>query len=276
KPYLQELRKIGINRLSIGIQSFNHSTLRFLGRTHNAEEALQGVYNASEVGFDNISIDLIYGITNRQKDVWKEDLKTVFKTPISHLSAYALTIEENTLLAKKIKNGNLDTLDENIAIEDFYTLLEATSRAGFEQYEVSNFAKSGKISRHNYAYWQGTPYIGLGPSAHSYHLNSRQWNICNLTQYIDGISTNNNFYEIEFLSENSKFNEFVLLRLRTRMGIDLNLAERLFGKEKREHIQGYFTNHVAGQDYIFINQCYHLTPQGQLLADQISEGLFIV
>lgn len=273
--YLKSLRELGINRISIGIQSFHDSILHFLNRRHHGEEAQMAIKNALNAGFDNISIDLIYGISERTDSMWLSDLQTAFSYPITHLSAYALSIEENTLLQTKIKRGILVQPREEQFIEDYYLLLEESRKAGFEQYEISNFAKNKRISKHNHAYWEGKPYLGLGPSAHSYNLETRRWNVANLSTYIQQIETEVCHYETEILSETDHFNEYILLHLRTAEGIDLNEIRTRFGNEKELYVRNYFLT-IEPSHYIIDNNYYRLTDAGKLWADQIAMNLFLL
>lgn len=273
--YLKSLHELGVNRISIGIQSFHDSILHFLNRRHNGEEAKKAINNALNAGFENISIDLIYGISERTGSMWLSDLETAFSYPITHLSAYALSIEENTLLQTKIKRGILTQPREEQFIEDYYLLLEESRKAGFEQYEISNFAKNNRISRHNYAYWEGKPYLGLGPSAHSYNLETRRWNVANLSTYIQQIQTGVCHYETEILSETDHFNEYILLHLRTAEGIDLNEIRTRFGNEKELYVRNYFST-TEPSFYIINQNSFQLTHTGKLWADQIAMDLFIL
>jgi len=201
--YLSALKKMGFNRLSIGIQSFNDEILQYLGRTHSGKIALDAIENAQNAGFDNISVDLMYGIYLRNLQDWKNELKTVFSLPVKHLSAYSLTIEENTLLHKKITQQKTLNIDEEQTLQEMKLLMEEAETNGFEHYEVSNFAKTGYPSKHNSNYWNGTHYQGFGASAHSYSGTSRSWNFSNVDKYIDAIQNNEIFYETETLtSEN--------------------------------------------------------------------------
>lgn len=273
KSYLQDLLYLGINRISIGVQSFNDDTLRFLGRRHNAVEAREAVNNARSAGFDNISIDLIYGIAQRQPGEWEADLHSAMKLPISHLSCYALTKEENTLLWRKIHRNELPDMDEELANQEFYQLLKLSREYGFEQYEISNFARHGMVSQHNSAYWERKPYLGLGPSAHSFNGSSRRWNVSDLQQYIDDIAQGTFSGESEELSLNDQYNEYVMLGLRTYKGINLAQINELFGEKYRQlaekQLQQVNTNHYQQNGDTII-----LTDEGKFFADGIAEALF--
>ena len=232
--YLKNLKKIGFNRISIGIQSFDDDILHFLGRAHSGKEAILAIENAQKAGFENISIDLIYGINLRSLQDWAQELKTAFELPVKHLSAYSLTVEENTLLYKKIAQQKLPSIDEEQAVQEMELLMNAAEKAGFEHYEVSNFALKSYHSKHNANYWNGTSYFGFGASAHSFTGDTRSWNASNVEKYIKAIEENEPFFETEHLTPVDQYNEFVLLGLRTKNGIDLKQLESRFGMEKRD------------------------------------------
>ena len=273
KTYLKDLLSIGINRISIGVQSFSDDTLRFLGRKHSAEEAETAVCLAAEAGFDNISIDLIYGISQRQSGEWENDLHKACSLPIQHLSCYALTNEENSLLWRKIHQHQLPDMDEELANKEFHTLLQIARQNGFEQYEISNFARNGQVSRHNSAYWSGEPYLGLGPSAHSFDGQTRKWNVSNLMQYIDDIATGNFSGDSETLSLNDRYNEYVMLGLRTAKGISLTQITELFGEKYRMHAEEQLQK-VNPDHYRHNGDNIVLTDEGKFFADGIAETLF--
>lgn len=273
KTYLKDLLSIGINRISIGVQSFNDDTLRFLGRKHNAEEAEAAVHLATAAGFDNISIDLIYGISQRKPGEWEADLQKACSLPIQHLSCYALTNEENSLLWRKIHQHQLPDMDEELANKEFHTLLKIIRENGFEQYEISNFARNGQVSRHNSAYWSGEPYLGLGPSAHSFDRQTRKWNVSNLTQYINDIATGKFSGDSETLSLNDRYNEYIMLGLRTAKGIDLQEIETFFGLPYRQHAEAQLLL-VNTDHYRRIGDNIVLTDEGKFFADGIAEQMF--
>lgn len=273
KSYLQDLLSLGINRISIGVQSFNDETLRFLGRRHSADEAREAVSCALAAGFDNISIDLIYGIAQRQPGEWEKDVQAAMELPITHLSCYALTKEENTLLWHKIHRHELPDMDEDLANREFHQLLTLSREHGFEQYEISNFARHGMISRHNSAYWERKPYLGLGPSAHSYNGHSRRWNVSDLQQYIDDIASGTFSGESETLSLDDQYNEYVMLGLRTAKGINLTQIAELFGEEYRQHTEGKLQE-VTPAHYLRNGDTVVLTDEGKFFADGIAEQLF--
>lgn len=231
--YLTGLRASGVNRLSIGIQSFRDEDLRMMNRRHNAAEAIEAVRRAREVGFDNISIDLIYGLPTATLEDWRENVRQAVALGVEHISAYHLTIEENTLFGKK----GVMTAPEELSDREYEVLCEELHRAGYEHYEISNFALPERRSQHNSAYWRGTPYLGLGPGAHSFDGEStRSWNLSSLKTYLDGASA-----ECETLSALERYEEVVMVSLRTAEGVDLRGLEALFGTEKR----AYFAHRAA-------------------------------
>lgn len=272
--YLQDIKSLGINRLSIGVQSFDDEILRLLNRRHTAEEAVRAVENAAEAGFSNLSIDLIYDIAYRTKAMWERDLQKAFSLPISHLSAYSLTVEENTILARQIANGKEFVPDECDTERDYALLIEQTEKAGFAQYEISNFAKGGMVSRHNSAYWNRTPYLGLGASAHSFCGNIRRWNVANLRQYTDGMLRGEPVREKETLSSDDQYNEYVLLQLRTNAGLDLDELTRLFGTDYKnlfiKQLENIKTNYYLKKD-----NRVQLSYTGRLFADAVVMELFV-
>ncbi|MBO7628828.1 MAG: coproporphyrinogen III oxidase, partial [Bacteroidales bacterium] len=224
--------------------------------------------------FDNISIDLIYGIAQRQTGEWEADLHKACSLPIQHLSCYALTKEENTLLWRKISQQQLPEIDEDLANKEFHQLLQCCRENGFEQYEISNFARNGMVSRHNSAYWTGKTYLGLGPSAHSFNGHGRKWNVSDLSQYIEDIATGHFSGDSETLSLDDQYNEYVMLGLRTAKGIDLKKIGTAFGEKYRKmaelQLQQVNPAHFLRQD-----DKVTLTDEGKFFADGIAEALFV-
>ena len=273
--YCSSLKQLGFNRISIGIQSFHDEILQFLGRKHTAKEALQAVENAHAAGFENISIDLIYGANERSNKLWQNELETTFRLPIKHFSAYALTVEENSLLYRRIHQHKTVEPDEELASIQYNILSEAVERSPFGQYEVSNFAITGWESKHNSAYWHRIPYIGLGPSAHSYDGLHRQWNAPNLNSYFTQIEEGKTYHEHETLTDIDHYNEFVLLGLRTCIGIDLREMEQLFGPGRTAAFRQYFESEVESTLYRLEGNLLRLTPQGLWHADGLASGIFL-
>ena len=219
---LQSLRQMGFNRLSIGVQSFNDQLLRLINRRHTAKQALQAVSDAREAGFDNISLDLIYGIPTQTINQLKTDIQQTLDLNIEHISTYCMTYEQGTLLTKMIETGALTATDDDTLNQMFDLLINSLINRGYEHYEVSNFAKPNCYSRHNSAYWKGQPYIGLGAAAHSYDGKKRQWNIADIDKYIQGVTARYLNIEEETLSLTDIYNEKIMLGLRTARGVDLS------------------------------------------------------
>lgn len=273
--YCEGLKQLGFNRISIGIQSFHDKILQFLGRKHTAKEALQAVENAHNAGFENISIDLIYGVNERDNDLWMKELETAFALPIKHFSAYALTVEENSLLYRRIRQQRDVEPDEDLAATQYEILTEEVAKSRFAQYEISNFAVKGWESKHNSAYWKRIPYLGLGASAHSFDGAHRSWNAPTLPGYFAQIEQRKSCLERETLTEIDKYNEFILLRLRTASGIDLQEMSRLFGAAQVESLLRYFDSEVPYEHYDRTPDRLHLTTQGLWFADGIASGAFL-
>lgn len=273
RNYLKELKSLGVNRLSIGVQSFDDDVLKMLGRSHDAQTACRAIETAFDVGFENVSIDLIYGISARNPNQWRDEVTLACRFPITHLSAYSLTVEENTLLNVKIRNGQMPPLDDNVSISDFETLLEVVRSQGFRQYEISNFERNGHISKHNFSYWTNVPYLGLGPSAHSYDGKMRTWNVADVREYIKSIENGSVCFDYERLSLQDKYNEYVLLRLRTCFGVDLLELEQLFGTDRRRKVEEYFRKSDESL-YVRDNNKLILSDRGKIKADGIAEDLF--
>ena len=223
---LRGWRDLGLNRLSIGIQSFQDAQLKQIGRRHNAEQARKAVRLAREAGFENISIDLMYGLPGETLEAWKEDVEEALKLDVEHVSAYCLSYEEGTPLTRALRRGEIEEVDEETENAMYDYLTERLARAGIERYEVSNFAKRGYESQHNSSYWNGTPYLGLGAGAHSYDGKTRQWNVSDLEQYVRGVENGETYFEREVLTENDLYNEYVMLKIRTRDGVELSKVPR--------------------------------------------------
>ena len=235
---------MGVNRMSLGVQSFDDVVLSFLRRRHNAEKAKTTVQTIFDCGINNISIDLIYGLPGQTIEDWDKDLDTAFELPITHLSAYSLTFEEGTALWRMQKENKVKEVDDETSFKMYDMLCNRTAAESFEHYEISNFCKSGYHSRHNSSYWNDTPYIGVGPSAHSYDgKNVRRWNASNLQDYT--ISGGQPEHTVEVLSEKEKFNDFVFTALRTQGGIDLKKLEEHFGANRLKMVRKIAERHLG-------------------------------
>ena len=232
KNYLKSIKNLGVNRLSIGIQSFHPPHLTRLGRNHSAQQAQKAVESAQDIGFDAISLDLIYGIPHPDHNVWLNDMSTAIKLQPEHLSCYALTIEPKTLLWHQQKKGTFAPAQDDFVAQQFDLLHQTLESHGYEHYELSNFAKPGMYASHNLAYWHGKTYLGIGPSAHSYHLSKRHQNLCNNMAYIRALEKEQwPLEQVEILSPKQRFNEHVLTRFRTKWGLSLLTLKKNFAKE---------------------------------------------
>jgi oxygen-independent coproporphyrinogen-3 oxidase len=276
REYLTELQKTPVNRLSIGIQSFDDNDLLFLNRRHNGKKANQAIRLAMDTGFQNLSCDLIYGIPGASDDTWIENIRKLIDLNIPHISTYALTVETGTALDHLIKKGMYSPVDEEQSILQFSMLMELMEKNGYEHYEISNFCLPGKISKHNSAYWTGEKYLGIGPSAHSFDGNSRQWNVSNIKAYVDSVSNGTLSFEKEVLSDDQKFNEFVLTSLRTMWGVDLHKMKADFGIKYYNHFILNLKPMTEKGQLILSDEKAMLSRQGKFFADQVASELFCV
>ncbi len=235
--YLTAIHKVGVNRLSIGVQSFQDELLQLLGRRHNSKLAFEAVQMAQQAGFDNISIDLMYALPRQTIETWKADIASALSLNVQHISCYGLRYEDGTPLTQKRDNGEILPIDEDTENQMYDLLCQRLKEEGFVHYEVSNFAQSGYEAKHNSNYWNGTPYIGIGAGAHSYIQNTRSWNPENLEAYITGIMAHDLQREKEELTEIDRFNEYVMLGLRTNRGINLEKCRmnETLSRHYREH-----------------------------------------
>lgn len=270
---LIDWRELGFNRLSIGLQSFDDIELKWMNRAHNASESLACVKLAQSKGFKNISIDLIYGSKFQTESSWHNTLQTIIELNIQHISAYNLTIENGTLLGYAVKKGNEPTVREDFSAWQFETLVKELVKSGFIHYEISNFAKPDFFAVHNSNYWRQKSYIGIGPSAHSYNLKSRQWNVRNNQLYIKAIGLDENFFETEILTRDNQFNEYILTGLRTKWGCSLKQIEMEFGSEIKSHCLTILNKNKT--HLLLENDVFCLTDAGKLYADKISADFFI-
>ncbi len=275
KEQIHKFTNSQINRLSIGIQSFFEEDLKLMNRAHKASEALESIKEAKQY-FENISIDLIYGIPGMSNERWKKNLEIVLSLDVPHLSCYALTVEPKTALKKFIEKGIVPPVDEEAAKQHYEILLSETEKAGLENYEFSNFGKPGFHSRNNTAYWEGKPYLGIGPSAHSYDGKFRSWNIANNTKYIKSIEAGELPSEKELLSKQDKYNEYIMTGLRTKKGVSLGKVESEFGKKYSEYLLKQAENLLKNNLLILENETLKISKKGKFLSDGIAADLFLV
>jgi oxygen-independent coproporphyrinogen-3 oxidase len=271
---LRGWKETGINRLSIGVQSFFEDDLQWMNRAHSAQQAVHCIELAQKNGFSNITIDLIYGTPGLTDEKWQQNIKTALDLAIPHLSCYALTVEPKTALAKMISANQSANVDADKQAMHFSILTEQLHTAGFEHYEISNFAKPGFRSRHNSSYWQGKPYLGLGPSAHSFNGKSRQWNVANNSLYLENIRKDVIPFEEEVLTVAQKFNEYIMTSLRTAEGTSLAKISGEWGEQKRSLLVDAAQKHIIHGHLSQTNDVLQLTADGKFLADGIAADLF--
>lgn len=271
---LEIWKAAGITRLSIGIQSFFEADLTWMGRAHNAEQALACIQLAQAAGFNNLSIDLIYGGPTLSDEHWKQNLQTAIELKVPHLSCYALTVEPKTILAKKINDRQLEEVDPDKQAIHFNILMDHTAAAGYEHYEISNFALPGMRSRHNSSYWSGSHYLGLGPGAHSYNGISRQWNIANNSLYLSSLKQENIPAEIELLTPQQRVNEYIMTSLRTSEGLDLDLLKKSGNDAIVAGILKLADKFIAQGTLIRAGNFLVIPPKGKFYADGIAAELF--
>ncbi|MFW5851980.1 MAG: radical SAM family heme chaperone HemW [Bacteroidota bacterium] len=276
QEYCNELRACGINRLSIGIQSFDDAELRVLNRRHSGREGISAIHRAQESGFENITIDLMYGIPDQSMDSWKKNVEIVANLPVQHLSAYALMLEEKTALHTLVQRGKIHLPDDSHTVAQFEYLMMQAPQLGFEQYEISNFARNKQYSQHNSNYWNGIPYLGFGASAHSYLNNTRFWNITHNAKYIEALSKNTIPQEIEKLSTQDCYNEYIMTRLRTMQGVEKRYIQNSFPEAYfrtfTAQIKTLVTEHLVEEN----NSHIRLTTKGIMLSDSIIRTLFVI
>ena len=275
KNVIIQLSKSPINRLSIGIQSFFETDLKLMNRAHNAEEAKACLQEATK-HFDNISVDLIYGIPGLTHENWLKNIETVLSFNIPHISSYALTVEPKTALDSFIKKGVIANVDDEVAQQQFYMLIEKLEASGFVHYELSNFGKPNYFSKNNSAYWQGKPYLGIGPSAHSFNGNERGWNVRNNSKYIKSLEQQILPIETETLSTTDKYNEYIMTGLRTIWGVSLEKVTNEFGKHYKEYLLKQAEKHI-NENLLYIEEDKLLvTKKGKFLSDGIASHLFML
>lgn len=264
-----------VNRLSIGVQSFFEKDLKLMNRAHNEQEALKCIQLAKKY-FDNISIDLIYGIPGMSNERWRENLQIALDLEVPHISSYALTVEPKTALKSMIEKGKISPVDEDLARQQYEIMIEVLEQAGFDNYEFSNFGKPGYFSRNNTAYWFGKPYLGIGPSAHSFDGEKRSWNVSNNSLYLKALEKGEIPAEEEFLNEEDRYNEYVMTRLRTKWGISLNEVESRFGRKAKDYLLNEAKSLVKKGFLEREADTIKVSRKGKFLSDGIAAELFLV
>ena len=276
KDFIKSIYQNGVNRLSIGVQSFVNRDLEWMNRAHHANEAIDCIRRAQDIGIENISIDLIYGTPGLSDSEWKDNIHKALELSVPHISSYALTVETKTALGNWVEKGKVKPMDEEQAAAQFEMLMEELISNGFEHYEISNFAKPGFHSKHNSSYWEGKTYLGIGPSAHSFDKTSRQWNINNNHKYIDDIVRGNLPMQMEILKLNDRFNEYLMVGFRTAKGISTEYIANEFGSDALHQLEKSIVEFTNKAWVKFENGYYKTTSAGKLMADKIAAELFII
>lgn len=271
---LTQWKNAGINRLSIGIQSFIERDLKWMNRVHNARQALNCIHLARKSGFNNFSIDLIFGTPGLTDEEWEKNIQTVIDRQVPHISTYALTVESKTALQKMISLKKKEDVNTDVQANQYQILMKMMRDAGYEHYEISNFAKPDFRSRHNSSYWEGKKYIGLGPSAHSYNGNERMWNQANNHTYIQSLQEGTLPFEEESLNQNQQLEEYIMTSLRTMEGMDLQFIENRFSINERKRIEKIVEKEIEKEMFFIENDHTILTDEGKLFADRIAVKLF--
>ncbi len=273
---LSALRNTPVNRLSIGIQSFHEADLKYMNRSHTSEQAVKVLNNARKAGFENITADLIYGTPGMNDAQWKDNIMKLISHDIPHISAYSLTVEKKTALEVFIRKGKAAPVDEEQSARQFEILCEIISQHGYEHYEISNFGKPGFFSRHNLSYWSGVPYLGLGPSAHSYRDGLRRWNIANTCNYIENLQNGQlPPFDQEQLDKDQQYNEYVMTALRTMWGVDKELVKSRFGDDYFEKMMQAARKFLKNGKMLETSSHLIISAEGKFLADGIAAELFV-
>lgn len=268
---LSSLRGMGVNRLSMGVQTFSDARLRFLNRRHSAQQAIDAVRNAQAAGFDNVSVDLMFGFPGQTIDEWRSDVSHAISLGVQHISAYSLMYEEGTLLNRMLERGDFEEISEDLSLSMYENLIDTLEAAGFEHYEISNFAKPGCMSRHNSSYWHGVPYLGVGAGAHSYDGNSRHFNPDSLELYLNGAPL-----EEEELTADMKYDEYVFTGLRTSHGLDLQELKRNFGDDKYRYCMDNAAKHIESGKLVLKGGVLALNRAGLFVSNDIMSDLMFV
>ncbi|MBL7972825.1 MAG: radical SAM family heme chaperone HemW [Prolixibacteraceae bacterium] len=273
---LSAIREIGFNRLSMGVQSFAESDLKLMNRRHGVMQALQSVKWAKRAGFSNISIDLIYGLPNQTLEEWERNVRIAVELDVQHISAYNLTYHEGTVFYDRLKKGILKELPDELSLQQFELLIRLLKEAGFEHYEISNFCRPGLYSQHNSSYWKSKKYLGAGPSAHSFDLHSRRWNVSSIGKYLQGLEKDEPYYEVEVLTEQDRYNDYIITGLRTIWGISEELIKTEFSANYLLHFQDKMKKYVQSGHVLGTPEKLTLSSEGLFISDQIMADFMVV
>lgn len=276
EDYLNAIKNTPINRLSIGIQTFDDSELKFINRRHTARQAIEAVLLSQQKGFENISLDLMYGLPGQSLCAWEKNIETALQLNVPHISAYHLIYEEGTYLTKLLEQDKISEINEIVSNDMFHLLIDKLRDNNIEHYEISNFAKKGRYSKHNCSYWRDKPYLGLGASAHSYNGNARFENVASIEKYIAGITNNNPVINKEILTANEKFNEFIMTRLRTKWGLNMTELKEKFGDNYHDCVKSNGSKYIDSGHLISKNDILMLTDDGIFISDKIMSDLMCV
>ena len=260
----------------MGIQTFDDTTLQLLKRRHTSRTAIEAVHRCREAGFQNISIDLIYGLPGETKERWENDLRQAISLDVEHISAYHLTYEEDTPIYNMLKQHQIEEVDEDSSLQFFTLLIEHLQEAGYEHYEISNFCRPGKYSRHNTSYWKGIPYLGCGPSAHSFNGTTREWNVSSIDLYIKGIEGDRRNFETENLDQTTRYNEFIITTIRTVWGTPIEKLKQEFGNELWEYCRKMSAPYLENGKLEMHEGALRLTREGIFISDSIMSDLLWV
>ena len=273
---LTAIREIGFNRLSMGVQSFSESDLKLMNRRHGVMQAIQSVKWAKRAGFSNISIDLIYGLPNQNTEEWERNVKIAVELDVQHISAYNLTYHEGTVFYDQLKKGILKELPDELSVHQFEKLIQILEDAGFEQYEISNFCKPGLYSQHNSSYWKSKKYLGIGPSAHSYDFTSRRWNVSSIPKYLEGLENNQSYSESEILTEQDRYNDFIITGLRTIWGVSESFIQSEFSDRYFVHFQKIKSKYLQSGHILTNASRVRINKDGLFISDKIMADFMVV
>jgi len=273
---LLTLKQIGFNRLSMGVQSFSETDLKLMNRRHSALQAIQSVKWAKEAGFSNISIDLIYGLPNQNMEEWEQNVRIAVELDVQHISAYNLTYHEGTVFYEQLKKGILKELPDELNLQQFELLIRILKEAGFEHYEISNFCKPGLYSQHNSSYWKSRKYLGIGPSAHSYDLQSRSWNVSSISKYLHGLENDEPYSETEILTEQDRYNDYIITGIRTIWGVSEDFVQSEFSSKYFAHFQKSREKYLQSGHLSCTSGKVSLSTEGLFISDQITTDFMVV